>query len=356
VLDDASPLRENAVFKVASCTKLITSIAVLQCVEQGLIDLDQPLTKILPELECKEILADESAGQFIFESSKTKITARHLLTHTSGLAYRVMTPLLIKWAETPEGLRIRDSDRIPERYDLPLVFEPGTGWMYGSGLDWAGVVVRRLHSGISLEKYFVDNIWKRIGLSAPFPTFTISKYPEYKARLMQAAERTSDGGLRPFDLAFGDNPEDQGGGDGLVLSVKDYTAVLTDLISDSPKLLKAETIAMIFTPQIATNSNGISMLKELRPVWDFIAGPASEDAVNHGLAGLLTLSPIPEIGQPANVLAWGGASCPAWFASRDLGVAGFFATQLSPYGDPTVRTLINAWKKDFWAILEDTGS
>jgi len=91
------------------------------------------------------------------------------------------------------------------------------------------------------------------------------------------------------------------------------------------------------------------MLLQLRPAWVTVSGPISDDAVNHGLGGLLLTGEVEEIGQPKGLLAWGGASNIVWFASRELGVAGFFGTQISPFGDPAANELINAWKKDFWS-------
>ena len=187
---DASPLREDAVLKLGSATKLITSIALLQCVNKGLIHLDEPLTKILPEFNGKEILTEVSGSDLTFEPSKNGITARHLLTHTSGLGYRFTHRLLRLRAESRNQDKL--SYRVTERYMMPLVFEPGTGWLYGCSLDWAGVVVSRLHHGMSLEDYMVENIWKKLGLSSPFPRFNISRHPEYNARVMQY-EQTMDG-------------------------------------------------------------------------------------------------------------------------------------------------------------------
>ncbi|TVY18142.1 Acyltransferase LovD [Lachnellula arida] len=350
---DASPLREDAVFKLASATKLMTSIALLQCVDRGLIDLDEPLSKIIPELDGKEVLTAGPGTDFTSEPSKHKITARHLLTHTSGLAYRLVQfvqPALMAWTATPAGQehKNKNSKVVTEKYNTPLVFEPGDGWAYGSSLDWAGVVVSRLHNGMSLEDYMIENIWKKVGLSSPFPTFAISRDPEYAARLMQGAERTSDGHLKANDFPYLDNPQGQEGGSGLASTAKDYLAVLGDLISDSPKLLKPETISEMFTPQIAADSPSIPMLMQLRPAWDNVSGPVSGDSVNHGLGGLLLLGDAPEIRQPKNILAWSGAPNIIWFACKEAGVAGFFATQVSPFGEPEARKLIYAWKKDFW--------
>ncbi|KAF2794584.1 beta-lactamase class C and other penicillin binding protein [Melanomma pulvis-pyrius CBS 109.77] len=354
LLTDASPLREDAVLKLASATKLITSIALLQCVDKGIIDLDEPLTKILPEFNGKEILTGVSGSEFTFEKSKTAITARHLLTHTSGLGYRFTNRLLAPWAASRDRNQDKPSYRVTERYMMPLVFEPGGGWLYGCSLDWAGVVVSRLHDGMCLEDYMVENIWKKLGLSSPFPKFNISRHPEYNSRVMQGAEQTSDGRLQPCNSWAFDNPEDQDGGSGLASTTNDYVSVLADLISDSPKLLKPTTISELFTPQLIPGSLNIQMLLDLRVAWESVAGPISEDAVNYGLGGLLCTGPVPEINQPKNILAWGGASNVIWWANRELGVAGFFATQQSPFGNPTVVKLVNAWKKDFWTQFNAT--
>ncbi len=195
----------------------------------------------------------------------------------------------------------------------------------------------------------IENIWKKVGRSAPFPTFHLSGHPDYKARLMQAAERTSEGGLQPHEFTQGDNAQDQEGGAGLVLTAQDFLPVLADLISDAPKLLKPSTISEMFTPQLSPGSPAIPMLIRLRVAWDTVAGPVAESDVNHGLGGMLVLGEAPEISQPKNLLCWGGSTNMIWFASRDDGVAGFMSTQLSPFGDAKVKELINAWKRDFWS-------
>ncbi|KAF3766259.1 beta-lactamase/transpeptidase-like protein [Cryphonectria parasitica EP155] len=350
--EDAAPLREDATLRVASATKFITSVALLQCVERGQIGLDEPMTSILPELQGKEILEraiEGSAEALTTRPSQTAITARHLLTHMSGLGYAFMHPLLTQWMETGAASR---SDRLTERYNQPLAFEPGQGWLYGTSLDWAGVAVSRMNGGVTLEEYMVENIWKAVGRPAPYPVFHVSQHPEYEARLMRAAERTEDGGLKPSPgTAFLAGLVDDEGGAGLTLTADDYVAVLQDLVSDAPRLLRPETIARMLEPQIPDGSPAHPMLIELKPAWEMVAGPARDEHVNHGLGGLLVLEEVPEIAQPKNILCWGGASNISWFICKERGVAGFFATQMSPFGDPVVRELVNGWKKDFWTSL-----
>lgn len=334
--------------KIASATKLITSIALLQCVEKGLIGLDEPLTRILPEFERQEILRDVIGTEFKLEKSNTQITARHLLSHTSGLTYDFLHPLLSRRAEIIQEKKA--SGHVTDKYNYPLIFEPGTGWSYGCGLDWAGLVVSRLNGGMTLEDYLVENIWKKLGVSAPFPRFNIASHPDYDALKMQLALLTDDETLEhmeQWDII--DDPEAQNGGEGLSATVDNYLAVLTDLISDTPKLLSPETISNMFTPQLPSGSAVISGLLALRPMWETVTGPIADDGINHGLGGILCLASVDEVNQPANMLAWGGATNVLWWANRELGVAGFFGTQQAPTANPTVTKLINAWKRDFWA-------
>ncbi|CAI6252374.1 unnamed protein product [Periconia digitata] len=347
VLPDASPLREDAVMKIASATKLITAIALLQCVEEGLLELDEPLTKILPEFDGIEILKGVNGSDLTLEKSNVPVTARHLLSHTSGLGYQVLHPLLALQAEMQKDTK--RSGHVTEKYKMPLVFEPGTGWLYGCSFDWAGLVVSRLHNDIALGDYFTEHIWKRVGLSAPFPRFNIAVHPDYKARMMQSSVIQDNGTLEHLDnWPIIDDDEAHNGGEGLSCTANDYLAVLADLISDAPKLLKPETIFRMWEPQLLPGSPGSGMLLSLRPLWETITGPIVDHGINHGLGGVLCLEPVPESKQPANMLAWGGATNVVWWMNKASGVAGFFATQQAPTANPNVTKLVEAWKKDFW--------
>lgn len=196
----------------------------------------------------------------------------------------------------------------------------------------------------------MENIWKRLGLQAPFPRFNIGIHPEYNARAMGGALRTPDGKLVANDQWTFDNPEDQDGGAGLSGTAKDYMSVLADLVSDSPTLLKPATIAAMFQPQLEAESESMQNLHDLRVAWGMVSGPDAKAAVNHGLGGMLCIDDVPEIGQPGGTLAWGGATNIAWWVNREFKVAGFFATQQAPFGNDTVTKLVNAWKEDFWLL------
>lgn len=338
--------------RLGSATKLLTSIALLQCIDEGLLALDEPIARILPELHHAPILERVEGSDVVTQPNTTEITARHLLSHTSGLGYWFTHPLLGKW-KAARGVKDDDARTVPQRLAYPLMFEPGTSWLYGCGLDWAGVAVSRLHGGVSLEAYMVEHIWKRVGRTAPFPTFHLGRHPEYEARVMKSAQRTpGDGKLKDApDATYCAGLDDDEGGAGLAVTMDDFVAVLGDLVSDTPVLLKPETIAGMFEMQLPQDSLGVTMLKQLRPAWDIVAGSVKGEEVNHGLGGLVTLGEAEELGQPGGLLCWGGSPNIVWFVCRERGVAGFFGTQISPFGDKGVRELVDGWKKDFWGGL-----
>lgn len=100
--DEAPLLRTDSVMWLASVTKLLTTVAALQCVEKGLFELDEPISRILPTWAHPDILTgfdddDGGTGEPVFRRATRPVTLRHLLTHTSGMALEQAHPLLAKW-------------------------------------------------------------------------------------------------------------------------------------------------------------------------------------------------------------------------------------------------------------------
>ena len=106
-LDNPTPLTADTIFYIASCTKPVTSVAALQLVERGLVALDDPVGDLLPDLADPEVLTGfDAAGEPITRPARSKITLRHLLTHTSGLAYDFTSVELTRYLSR-KGLAFR---------------------------------------------------------------------------------------------------------------------------------------------------------------------------------------------------------------------------------------------------------
>lgn len=141
-------MKKDALHWMASCTKLITAIACMQLVEQGKLQLDEPIRSILPEISILE------------DGSKAKTTLRHLLTHTSGQGYPFFNHDVCKYFKSKN---LATFSCTKESIRAPLLFEPGSKWEYGSSIDWAGQAVEKV-SGLSLDAYFKKFIFEPLGI------------------------------------------------------------------------------------------------------------------------------------------------------------------------------------------------
>src|SRR5205085_10323992 len=140
------PLAEDALFRIASMTKPVTSVALMQLVEQGSIALDDPAEKFLPELKGLQVVAsfDPASGGYTLRPPARAPTVTHFLTHTSGLAYPFTSAA---WRD----LKPRAGETFP--FGGPLLFDPGERWHYSTSTDVVGRLVEVV-SGQKLEDYF----------------------------------------------------------------------------------------------------------------------------------------------------------------------------------------------------------
>jgi hypothetical protein len=161
--------------------------------------------------------------------------------------------------------------------------------------------------------------------------------------------------LKKSFLLYTESPADEYGGSGLMGTCDDLLALLKDFISDSPKVLKKETVEALFTPQISTGALSLATLEGLRESgriyeWFSTGDIKAKDAkLDHGLGGLIVQSEVPDFGQPASlILNWAGSPGSVWFASRELGLVGLSMISYVPAGFSVVKEFQQAWKKDLW--------
>ena len=175
---DAAMTPDTVVW-IASMTKAITSVAAMQLFEQGRFALDDPAEKYMPDLANLMVFVsfDHATRAYKVMPAAKKVTIRHLLTHTSGLGYGFTSPIV-------HDFKPRDG----EKYKAgPLLFEPGTQWIYGTNVDWVGRLVEKL-SGKNLEEYFHDRIFTPLGMSDTF-----YNVPETKQTRLVTVHRRQDG-------------------------------------------------------------------------------------------------------------------------------------------------------------------
>ena len=139
-----TPMSKDTVFRIASMTKPITSVAVMMLCELGKLRLDDAASNYLPSLKGREVIAtfNEKDATYTTRPAKQEMTIRHLLTHTSGLAYTDTSPII---------LSIQQKTGKNER-DMPLLFDPGTRWHYSVSSAVLGDIIEKL-TGQSLEDF-----------------------------------------------------------------------------------------------------------------------------------------------------------------------------------------------------------
>ena len=153
-------LDDTHIFRIASMTKPIVTLAALQLVAGGDLRLDQPMKEILPELGEVQVVS-RTGDELVFAPLACDITLHHLLTHTSGYAYDFHAEMIAELVaqEKIAGLA-SDNDAF---LAAPLIFQPGENWEYGINIDWAGRIVEKI-SGVDLNEYVKANIFRRLGM------------------------------------------------------------------------------------------------------------------------------------------------------------------------------------------------
>ena len=149
------PMPVNAIFSIASMTKPVTSVAIMMLFEQGKLKLDDPVSKYLTGFDNPQVITKFNDKDATYETrpAKRPMTIRHLLTHTSGIAYGAFNPIVD---------RLKESTKKHE-WELPLVNDPGEKWNYGPSTVVLGMIVEKI-SGESLEAYFQRHIFVPLGM------------------------------------------------------------------------------------------------------------------------------------------------------------------------------------------------
>jgi methyl acetate hydrolase len=323
-LDNPEPVTPDTLFWIASCTKAITSVAALQVVERGLVDLDAPVGERLPALGAPRVLTGfDAAGKPLTRPATRPITLRRLLTHTSGLAYDFCSADLSAWLAATGGVLMGAAEP-----DIPLMFEPGEAWQYGIGIDWAGRLVEAV-TGQGLDAWCAEHIFAPLGMDDT--TF----FPDAAQATRKASvhQKAPDGTLSAIPFGMPSTPHFMMGGAGLYATASDYLTFLGVVLAGGAPLLKPETFALMMQNQVGALDAGA--LKSTQPMMSLDFEPLAGHTRRHGLAGLINPEPIPGR-RSAGALAWAGlANCYYW-ADPAAGVAGAVFAQVLPFADPAI--------------------
>jgi CubicO group peptidase (beta-lactamase class C family) len=337
---------------IASMTKAITAAAAMQLVERGLLELDAPAFRWLPELASVPVLEGfDAQGRPITRAPRRPVTLRHLLTHTAGFGYDTWNPEVRRYQEAL-GLPLMASGRRAALM-TPLLFDPGQRWNYGIGIDWAGLLVEQA-SGLRLGEYLARHLFAPLGMSGTGFALT----PALRERLARIHQREADGSLRPLhDFEIIQQPEFEGGGGGLYSTAADYLAFLRMILNegladDGARVLRPETVDLMSRNHIG--GQRVSPMRSLNPARSNDAEFFPGVPKSWGLSFQINEAAAPT-GRPAGGLMWAGLSNCYYWIDRGNGLAGVYLTQVLPFADHQALPLYLAMETEVYRALSEGG-
>ena len=267
-LESGAPMRRDTVFAVASIGKPVTAVSALMLVEDGVVGLDDPVDPWLPELANRRVLRRLDGPLDETVPAERAITLRDLLTMRMGLGAVSADPAAVPIARRMQELGVapgprlfgEDADAFMARLgEMPLVHQPGTRWLYHTGLDVAGVLIERA-AGMSLGAFQRDRIFVPLGMAdtgfhGPAERLATTYWRSAltgEFEVWNAASGTSFANPPPFEA----------GGGGQVSTVDDFHAfgrfLLDGGMAEDRRLLSAELVAEMLTDQITAEQKAAS--------------------------------------------------------------------------------------------------
>ena len=332
-LESKEPLRSDAIYRMYSNTKLVTSVALMMLYEEGLFDLDDPLAKYMPQFDGLSVLKPDAKTAEDTVEAQQLILIRHILSHSAGFSYGFIEPnSVIDQAYLQGGLNVlADSSIDLEEFcdrvaRLPLAYEPGTSWRYSVATDVCARLVEVL-SGQKFDEFLQQRVF------APLDMVDTGFWvpPEKTHRFItQYAPTDFLDPMKPGLVKADDPVSGQynklrallSGGGGLVSTVADYVKFLQMIVGggqgESVRLLKASTLEEMRRNQLAPD------VHVAFPMWSM---PGTTFGLGFALKQTLQ-STDPVTAQ--DEYHWGGmAGTHSWMAPN-AGITGFCLTQRMP--------------------------
>lgn len=331
--DGGANVDERSIFRIASMTKPVTSIAFMQLIEDGQVALDTPVYRVLPEFEGLGVYEGGGAGvPFATRPCAQPMRMVDLLRHTAGLTYSFQQRTNVDAAYREARLEAwhgnLDLDGLVGALGkLPLEFEPGTAWNYSVATDVLGAVVQRL-TGQPLDRVFAERIFAPLGMTdtgfhvPADQTDRLTDCWTYKAGVGRVM---MDEGARS---AWSRPPTQLSGGGGLVSTSLDYHRFNTMLLNggtlDGVRVIGRKTLDLMTRNHLPGGSDLASMSRSL-------FSEAANAGTGFGL-GFAVNKDVARSMIPGSVgeFYWGGMFSTAFFVDPVERISAVFMTQLSP--------------------------
>lgn len=317
----------RTLFRYASMTKALTSVAALQLIETGRLALDATVASIIPAFGDAQVLTGFDGDTPRLRPPARAATIEHLLTHTAGHGYLFINADLHRYHRVT-GLPTPFDGQVAS-LRAPLIADPGTRWEYGINTDWLGRVIETV-SGQRLDTYLAAHLFAPLGMRDATFTPTAAQ----RARLMPIRARQADGTLAPSPLDLPAAPEFQPGGHGAYGTAGDYGRFVRALLRggelEGTRILRPDITDLMFTDQLGDIPMPTST-PAVMPEWTNEV-PAPPTRQTWGLGLQVSLEDFPGM-RPAGTGSWAGIFNSYYWIDRTNGVAVTFFTQVQPFFD-----------------------
>jgi CubicO group peptidase (beta-lactamase class C family) len=347
-VENGPAMTPDTVFRIASMTKAVTSVAAMQLVEEGRLDLDSPVPDLgEPALNAPQVLEGfDRAGKPRLRPTKHPITLKHLLTHTAGFTYDWSNPNTRRYVEVT-GMPVTATGKLAALRQ-PLAFDPGERWENGINIDWIGRIVETV-SGERLDAVLRERIFAPLGMrDTGFATS-----PEQRARQARVHQKHPDSVLEPRKLPEPFVPEFWAGGGGLHSTGRDYLTFLEMLLHGGTlhgaRILRPETVALMNENHVGDLPAGVlrSIVPDRANDLDLFPGAP----IRWGLGYMLNMQPGPN-GRGAGTVSWAGIFNSYYWLDPSRRVAGVILTQMLPFADPAMLRLLGEFERGVYALAE----
>lgn len=340
------PLEKDAIFRIYSMTKPVTSVAFMMLVEQGLVALDDPVAKFIPEWANLGVFAAGTDAGWATTPPARPMLMIDLLRHTSGLTYGFQMQGNIDAAyrklKVAEDLRLGTLQEFIEKLaKLPLVFSPGEAWNYSVSTDVLGYLVETI-SGMPFEAYLEQNIFQPLGMVDT--GFTVPAEKKHRLTACYAAGVLGSKAVKAGPPPLQDDPEKSpyltptdfpSGGGGLTSTMADYMRFARMLLNggelDGARLLSPKTLQLM-------TANHLPGGKDLTQMSKSLFSEATYAGVGFGLGFGVTVDPAATMipGSKGDFF-WGGAASTFFWVDPVEDLTVVFMTQLLPSSAYPVR-------------------
>ena len=339
IYERAVGTKPDAIFAIASMTKPVTSVAVMQLVEAGRVNLDEPASTYLKELASIQVY---DGGKM--RAPKSPPTVRQLLTHTAGFGYEFFNADLIGLVAKKQvpSMMLGDDAFLT----APLLFDPGARWEYGINTDWLGRLVERV-SGQTLEAYFQQKIFQPLGMADSFFNVPDAK----RSRMVPIFAKNADGSLAQQPTPPAKPVVFFSGGGGLFSTAADYVRFMRALLQggqlDGKRILSAESVSTM--GQNHLGALNVRLMGSQVPQLASNSGVMVGSPDKFGLGFAVNSKPT-AAGRSANTMSWAGIYNTFFWIDREKQVAAVFMTQLLPFLEPGVAKVVEDFDRADYAM------